>query len=314
MMKKLYHSPELLHFPPDNLWHRAHELSRTLEQQGLSALTVQTLISKQPAVLTFKPQHLAQKLQEMSEQLCISVEEVCYLCIKQRTLINISIAVFVNKLRQLAQMLQIEPADVALIVQRFPAVIASDMDTVKSRFEAVQECLHDWPTAKLGQALVVYPAVLTCKPDTIRHKWAVVNAYAAVHHDSRLQIDAQRSKTPIMNVFCRPASRYQLLQYLMQQQQQSQGLSSSGSSSSENLHRRRKGGRNSKGSMADITALEPDVTRLPLVLGILNTDKKYFELLVDSNYPEFRGWQQQQQQQIDEVCKLVPFAVGAAAA
>lgn len=283
VIKSLYHVPQLLSYQPDTLKAKAAALQAVLLQQGLSSADVQQLISKQPAVLTFHPQTVASKVWAMCQQLSRPATEVCSMWMRQRTLINLSSASFTARLQQLVEMLSLQPGEVAIILEQFPAVAASNMATVQQRFAAIQECLPQWSKQQLGQGLMSYASVLTYSADTIRHKWAVVTAYAELHPASRQQLDSQLHKAVILNLFTRQANRFQLLQYIMQLHpslQQQPDVISKGSSS----------GKRSKTAHRQQEANE-QLQELPLILVVLNYSNSNFKSFVDSAFEGFWDWQ-----------------------
>lgn len=310
----------LLGVAADKLTAKADALAQQLQQQlGLEPLEVQEVISTQPSVLMFKPEALAHKLQEMAQRLGLAPQETLRLWLRQRTLINLSTPVLDAKLAELSRMLRLQHQEVAKLIKAQPSVLVSGLERVQQRLAAVQECLNDWTPQQLGQALVQYPSVLTYRPETLRHKWWVINAYANTHPPSWRQLQERRQLPAVCNFFTRAMERIRLLEYVMVLQQgcsisSAVGSGGSGSSVSRSTKVTKQHQHETKGSLsssdgaaaliaaataaaaAEHVAQGAIVDGMPLLLYVTNAANLQFERLVDCYYPGFWEWQVQQLQ------------------
>jgi hypothetical protein len=225
LMRKLWHSPEVLNLRPDTLREKAAALAEQLQQHaGVTGELVQRLITTQPHVLVFRPDTVARKVEDMSQRLGVLPPVVLSMWLRQRSMITLAQDTIDAKLLELAGMLHLQEPELRRLVVATPALLALGSDSVQARFDNVLGCLPAdvWTAGKLGAALVTYSAVLTYRPETVRRKWDVVSRYAAMHEPSAQQLQKQQQGPAVLNLFTRPDAHIFMLQYIMQQQQQHQ--------------------------------------------------------------------------------------------
>lgn len=277
ILKQLYHVPQLLNYQPDSLVDKAAQLQAALLALDVPRSVVQQLMIVQPAVLTFRPDSLVSKLTEWSQALDKPVQSIiCSLWSRQRTTINMAPHTIRLRLKQLADIVGVSVEEMPQLVISHPGVLVSCIDTIQKRVDAVKECLH-WPPQQLGQALLGNGVVLTCKVDTLKRKWDIVNEYAAIHPASLRQVNKQRDKAAILNVFTRRQKNFSLLlciksKHIQQQRKRRRQQLAASSVVGDK-----------PGSVAE---LQPH-HEMPLVMSVLNLSGARFEAFVVERYPEF---------------------------
>jgi hypothetical protein len=225
IIRGLWHSPEVLNLRSDTLRDKAAALAEQLQQHdGVTAELVQRLITAQLHVLVYRPEKLAQKLEDMAERLGVLPAVMLSMWLRQRTMVILTLDTFDAKLLELAGMLHLQEPNLQRLVVAAPTLLAFASDSVQARFDNVLNCLptDTWTAEKLGAALVAYPAVLTYRPESLRRKWDVVSSYAAMHEPSAEQLQKQQQGPAVLNIFTRSDAHISMLEYIMQQQQQQQ--------------------------------------------------------------------------------------------
>jgi hypothetical protein len=225
IMRGLWHSPEVLNLRSDTLRDKAAALAEQLKQHdSITAELVQRLITAQLHVLVYRPEKLAQKLEDMAERLGVLPAVMLSMWLRQRTMVILTVDTFNAKLLELAGLLHLQESDLQRLVVAAPTLLAFASDSVQARFDNVLKCLPSdtWTAEKLGAALVAYPAVLTYRPESLRRKWDVVSQYAAMHEPSAEQLQKQQQGPAVLNIFTRSDAHISMLEYIMQHQQQRQ--------------------------------------------------------------------------------------------
>jgi hypothetical protein len=305
LARRLWHSVELLNLRTETLRDKAAVLSEQLQQQpGVTQELAQSLITMQPSVLVFRPDKLAQKVADMGQRLGVLPPVVLSMWLRQRSMISTPMDTINAKMLQLAGILHLQDEDLRKLVISAPTLLACSLEVVQARFENLLQTLpHDvWTAEMLGAALLSYPAVLTYRAETVRHKWTVVSRYAAAHEPSMEQLQQRLQSPKVLNVFSRPDARIAMIEYIMQQppqqplpQQaaaQDTQASSSGDSSSSSSSRDRGKGRQTMDLL-----VEGQAGPMPRLMCVLSPDKAKWEA-VQQQYPGFAEWYQQRKEEM----------------